>query len=1364
MSEQPVHSSICPKCGSQLPAGSHLCPACALAGVLEIASESDAIALLLHDIPQPGEKVKYIGDYELLEVIAHGGMGVVYKARQKSLNRIVALKMLIGGVHASAEFKRRFQQEAETVGSLQHPHIVPIYEVGEHDGQPYFAMEYVAGRDLARMTEVQLLPPRTAAQHLKTVAEAVHYAHQQGILHRDLKPSNILVGLDGRPRVTDFGLARQIGGDNLTVTGATVGTPGYLPPEQTSSVRGQVGVQSDVYSLGAVLYHLLSGRPPFLAGSAIETLQLVLNADPASLRQLNPSVPRDLETISLKCLAKRPTQRYVSAEELAKDLERWLDGRPISARPISVSERVVKWVRRRPAIAALLGALVFVGVFGALGILSQWRTAVTARHDAEQASRSTSNALLRLKLQLAENAAESGRYGVQLGHLAGVLRSQPTNRVAIERLLSTLGHRNYLLPTCPPLMHLAEVLDAEFSPDSSKLATGGADAQAMVFDAETGRILAGPMNHKGDVRMVRFSPNGRRLLSCSGENLARFWCIEPGLSEQQRLLSELGGHSAPVICALFDFQGTRAVTASFDGTAQIWDVTGQPRSLHRLTHRWAVIQAAFSPDGRELLTATADKTLHLWSVLNGLPASPDFEHPGQITYCGFSPDGQTMATICDASVFLWNVPAARTNVLQRAIVGHRSAVSYLAFSPDGNRLATATRSVRQNSAALWIWARDAGDWNLLAGPLPHDDDITAVDFSPDGLTLLTTSRDRRLRLWDGHTGELLTENSSHSDQVTNGKFSPDGRRIVSVSLDHDAVIWNVQRGGPLNLWFQQEGDVSAVDLHPNGRTMLAATSSGMLYLWDLANGQPLRDPFKHSAALQFARFTPDGKAVVTSAGDHCLRVWESETGKLLGASPPWEGSCRFGDLDPRGERVAVIIGETNVVLCVTRNGFTTHAKLPHTRKVEFVRFDTAGKCIVTSTDDGVGRIWDSTTGKLLVNQLVLPNSGFMFPRDRVINLANELARNATNLPDQNASGSNEAKVFSIPEWLSKSKDARGWVGMPLTNISVTNQEMTGYFNRLMSGAIASRMLDVAFSSDGRLMVTAHADGRAQIWDTKSWRAWKSSLAHAGPVRRARFSPDGSLVVTASDDLTARIWVTATGSEVCLPLRHRGPVQSADFSPDGSRILTTAQDNTLRVWDVATGLPLTDPLPQRGKIQMAMFSKAGRQVVSASDLYVRVWDVPIENGTVPRFFITLVEALAGGDSLAGGAEFRNATQLFDIATQRKLAPGTNFYGRFAGWMLSDAATNPVSFNASITRGTYFAHLLENNDLVSLEQAVKMAPTNATAIVRLASLLAAHNQDAHPRSASEAQALTRLADRLLKTESAKQETADQSKPKP
>jgi len=389
----------CKDCGAPLKsdASGELCLRCALGNALEPSAISATVVvepssnreIACQPAPQsctPGST--RFGDYELFEEIARGGMGVVYKGRQRSLDRLVAVKMILFGAQASAEQVRRFRTEASAAGCLQHPNIVAVHEVGLHENQHFLVMDYVDGPNLARLVQDHPLPAARAATYMKAIAEAVQYAHERGILHRDLKPSNILIDSEDRPRVVDFGLAKRFGvppsggpgpaeagtlSEDFTLSGQVLGSPSYMPPEQAGAGRGKVGRYSDVYSLGAIFYHLLAGRPPFQAESVPQTLRLVTDAEPLSPRMLNPGVPHDLETICLKCLEKEPARRYQAAQEIVEELGRFLRDEPIRARPVSPTEKAWRWCRRKPVIASLAAGLVLAIAVGFGGVFWQLR-------------------------------------------------------------------------------------------------------------------------------------------------------------------------------------------------------------------------------------------------------------------------------------------------------------------------------------------------------------------------------------------------------------------------------------------------------------------------------------------------------------------------------------------------------------------------------------------------------------------------------------------------------------------------------------------------------------------------------------------------------------------------------------------------------------------------------------------------------------------------------------------------------------------------------------------------------------------------------------------------------------------------------
>lgn len=364
-------SNSCPQCGAKLPddAPEALCPACLMSKALP--SNFDTVTLEASPWSK-GSSVRYVGDYELLDEVAAGGMGVVWKARQVKLDRLVAVKMIRGGALAGEEEVRRFHAEAQAAANLKHPNIVSIHEVGEHEGQHYYSMDFIEGTTLADVCHGKAMNAREAAALLRTVCDAVHFAHQRGVLHRDLKPHNLMLDASGQPHVLDFGLAKRLDDDQgLTMSGAVLGSPSYMAPEQAQGRHDRIGTHTDVHALGAILYQMLTGRPPFLASSAAETMMQVVQREPSAPTRFNADIPRALETICMKCLEKEPARRYATARELGEELERFLKGAPILAQPVSITRRAANWLRQHPGWLAGAAALLVFGLLCAVFYLYQ---------------------------------------------------------------------------------------------------------------------------------------------------------------------------------------------------------------------------------------------------------------------------------------------------------------------------------------------------------------------------------------------------------------------------------------------------------------------------------------------------------------------------------------------------------------------------------------------------------------------------------------------------------------------------------------------------------------------------------------------------------------------------------------------------------------------------------------------------------------------------------------------------------------------------------------------------------------------------------------------------------------------------------
>ena len=553
----------CSMCGVEISADAEygLCQACIqnqpTTGLdLVVGDESPTIPSAY---PLSGSRIRYFGDYELLGEIARGGMGVVYKARQMRLDRVVAVKMILDGALTDDTAIRRFYIEAKAASNLQHPNIVPIHQIGEHEGKHFFSMDYIEGSNLSKVIGGKPLPTEQAAKYMLTIAEAIHYAHTHGTLHRDLKPSNILIDLNGNPHITDFGLAKKTGSESgLTMTGAIMGSPSYMPPEQTRGQNDLVDARSDVYSLGAILYELLTGRAPFLAATVVETLRQVQDEEPVSPRLLSKAVPVDLETICLKCLEKTPQKRYTSAHELAEDLRRFLNNEPIVARPVSPLEKTVKWAKRRPAFAALIGvsvlaALVFI--IGGVWYNTQLRTArdkatVSAekeRVEAERARLAESEARKQqAEAEKARKAADHNLAYTQLAQAgmftdAGRFLEAHSLYASCQDKLQKLGEDVFpvtaglteLYAASPPALltfsgHTQGVFGVTFSFNGEQALSGGCDHTVKLWEVKTGREVRTFKGHQGTVLSVAFSLFGKWALSGSADKTAKLWDISTG--------------------------------------------------------------------------------------------------------------------------------------------------------------------------------------------------------------------------------------------------------------------------------------------------------------------------------------------------------------------------------------------------------------------------------------------------------------------------------------------------------------------------------------------------------------------------------------------------------------------------------------------------------------------------------------------------------------------------------------------------------------------------------------------------------------------------------------------------------------------
>jgi WD40 repeat protein len=943
----------------QIPNGFHAVPRAARPIAPEAVNRADG------DTPRqdldsgPSLQRSRLGKWKLLEVVGSGSFGTVYKALDTELHRMVAVKVPHQGSLASREDVDRFLREARSAAQLQHAGIVAVHEAGQCDGTYYLVSEFIPGMTLRQRLAGERLSFPQAAELLARVAEALHCAHEHGVIHRDIKPSNILLDREGQPHLADFGLAkRQVGESTLTTVGQVLGTPAYMSPEQACGESHRVDGRSDLYSLGVVFYELLTGELPF-RGTSQMLLAQVLEEEPRPPRRLNDGIPRDLETICLKCLRKEPQRRYASAQALADDLRRFRAGEPIQARPLGAWARAAKWARRRPAAAGLI----VVSAAALLGLLlGGWAYVDRERQQAREA----------------EQRERAGRRDVYAAHLN--LAQQTWERGSVPRMLELLdGQRPrtgqedlrsfewyYLWRLCHGdrftlAGHTDLITAVAFSPDGQMLATGSYDQTVKLWDVAAGRERIRLEGHGGEVRAVAFSPDGTTLATANADRTARLWDVRTG---QER--GRLDGHS-DVVCSLaFSPDGKTLATGSWDQTVILWEMCTGRQQLALRGHTAEVRSIAFAPDGKTLATSSRPQVgpspaeAKVWDVATGKELATLREHTDLVAAVAISPDGETLATGSrDFTVKLWDVA---TRQVRARLEGHLGPVNAVTFSPDGETLATAS-----SDKTIRLWSVSAAE----PGPIlqGHIDQVFAVAFSPDSKTLASGGKDATIKLWDLTRKQGQTTLAGHTKAVLSLAFDPSSRTLATASRDRTVKLWDMTTG-KVSATFESTSTVQGVAFSPDGQALAVARGGKMVKLWDPATGREratLRGQTERIACLAFA---PDGRTLAAGGWDRSITLWDVASKEVLRRLEGHSAEVRSVAFSPDGRTLASASGESQppslngeVILWDAATGQERATFRGHTKGIASVAFSPDGKTLASASWDQTVKLWDAATGQ-----------------------------------------------------------------------------------------------------------------------------------------------------------------------------------------------------------------------------------------------------------------------------------------------------------------------------------------------------------------------------------------------------------------
>lgn len=1115
---------MCPECGKSYQVSEkHLnqtatCKSCGQAFSLKSTADGRRNTETIKNderLPMAVPVESKLDRFQIVEKVGAGAFGAVYRAIDKVLDREVALK-LPHVDQGDPNARTRFLREPKAAAQLSHPNIVPIYDAGFENDQFFVASAFIKGQTLEDLISNGELNFRRTAVIIKKLASALNYAHHKGIVHRDIKPANIMIDEDGEPLIMDFGLAKIAeSAEKMTVDGQVMGTPAYMSPEQASLQHSKVGPASDQFSLSVILYEMLCGKRPFEGGPAM-VMSLIANQEPKPVQTINPSVPRDLQTICQKAMQKEIVARYSDCSAVAEDLMRWLDDRPITARKISKPERLIRWAKRNPGVASLTCLSAFLLIAGTLlstilGLqainnleLAEQRR-ITALENEKKAIDSATLAEERRNTAVeAKNAADEARLRTEetlaRSHYFLAIARWDANRVyeAIDYLHRVpsqfrnfewhLAHRQFHVSDFSCYGHTSAVSSVSFSPDGQSIISAGRDRTIKVWDAVTGQQLGSFPRQRAGINSFDVSRDGSRIVIGNTEDVIMIFDLasQTLLKTFRRSRQQSQGRlRSGVNCVQFSPDDSKIVSGNMDSSITLWDVSTTSAIRTFSGHYESVNSVVFSQDGLNIWSGSSDHSIKLWHVATGEVLDElkfNDEDTSQFMSICLSPDGKCLASAgWNNSIGIWDVKTGR---LQRTLRGHQGHVNCVSFTPDGIKLVSGGAD---NSIIVW----NAGTGEQITTLGGHRLPVTDLAFNPDASRIVSASEDGTVKVW------TINDHSSAKTVKGARSFSPDGSLMAvgCYGKDRMITIYNTNTGKIHKTLPGHTKSATSVCFSPDGRRLASGSSDNTIKIWDVSTGRMLKHLQGHSDNVIKLAFTADGNTLASGSWDKTVRTWDLRTGSEL-------ATLRF---------------KSNVLA---------------------ISFDSDGTRIAACDGPRV-TVWDTKSGQQL-NTLV---------------------------PESGQYGSLAAVAFT-PDGSRIAAGSYSYNTIVLWDLDSGAEDLRLYGH----SAHVSR---IKFHPNGERLASADWRGTVKSWDVKTGEELRSFEAHDEHVIGLGFSSDGEQLLS-SDESTFQIWNSTFGAETKRIRGHRGQVSRVAISGDGSTIYSVDTDSVEKfIWDARTGKRILD---------------------------------------------------------------------------------------------------------------------------------------------------------------------------------------------